>query len=165
MTPPTPEPGGTTPRLVDAVPVSVCECRAGPGRRQFLAQTTLLAVGAMLAACGQSVTGPSFHGPLNVDPASFPALSSVGGIAVVDDGSQSGVPIAVVRTGAAMFLALSLVCPHRGFTVGINGNGFLCPGHGAQFNGTGRWIGGQPTSSLSAYPTGYNATTGVLTIG
>jgi Rieske Fe-S protein len=165
MTPPVPEPAGTTPPRADTVPLTLCECRPCPSRRQFLAQTTLLAVAAMLAACGQSATGPSFHGPLNVDPANFPGLSTVGGIAVVDNGTRSGVPIAVVRTGAATFLALSLVCPHRGFTVAIAGNGFLCPGHGAQFNGSGHWIGGQPTSSLSAYPTSYNAATGVLTIG
>ncbi len=143
--------------------MSPCEhCQKKVDRREFLAQSTLLAVVGVLAACGSSSTGPS--GPLTVTLANFSALATVGGIAVVDDGSQSGRPVAVVRTGATAYAAFSLICPHRGCMVGINGGSFLCPCHGAQFAADGSWIGGQPTSNLSSYSTTYDAAAGTLTI-
>ncbi|HCU11623.1 MAG TPA: hypothetical protein DGB72_05820 [Gemmatimonadetes bacterium] len=91
----------------------------------------------------------------------YPALANVGGIAQIDSG---GAPIAAVRTGASTFAAFSLICPHFGCTVGINGSAFRCPCHGAQFASTGTWIGGQRTTNLAAYGTSYDATTGELTI-
>lgn len=104
------------------------------------------------------VTGPvSF----SVQISSYPALANVGGIARVDNG---GTPIAVVRTGADAFAAFSLICPHRGCTVGINGSSFRCPCHGAMFASSGLWTGGQQTSNLAAFSTSYDATTATLTI-
>lgn len=140
-------------------------CRS-VGRREFLAQSTLVAVAGLLAACGAGgTTGPSVGSPLVVKLGNFPALGSVGGMAVVDTGSQSGTPIAAVRTGSSTFAALSLVCPHQGTTVQLTGSGFYCPGHGAQFASNGTWTGGQPTNNLRAYATIYDAAGGTLTIG
>ena len=73
--------------------------------------------------------------------------------------------MAIVRTGASTFEALSLVCPHEGATVGVSSTGFTCPRHGARFNADGTWIGGQRTSSLHSYATSYDAGTGVVTVG
>ena len=72
--------------------------------------------------------------------------------------------MAVVRTGTNAFVALSRTCPHQGETVNISGSGFYCPGHGATFNSTGGWTGGQRTSNLHAYATQYDAASGQLTI-
>jgi Rieske Fe-S protein len=143
-----------------------CAGCAQVGRREFLAQSTLLAVAGLLAACGGGgSTGPSASGPLVVRLSNYPALATVGGMAVVDNGSQTGTPIAAVRTGSSSFVALSLVCPHRGTIVELTGSGFYCPGHGAQFAANGDWVGGQPTNNLTAYSTSYDATAGTLTIG
>ena len=79
--------------------------------------------------------------------------------------TYSGQPCAIVRTGASSFITLSLVCPHWGTTLNVVSSGFHCPNHGATFNGTGGWIGGQPTSNMQAFATTYDATTGTLTIG
>ena len=136
----------------------------GIDRRAFLAQTAALAgVAAFLAACGTAgdSTGPSFSGPLTVKVADFPALANVGGIARVDSG---GSPVAAVRTGDTQYSAFSLICPHQHATVGISGNGFLCPQHGARFTSNGTWAGGQPTSNLQALATQFDAGTGTLTI-
>ena len=84
---------------------------------------------------------------------------------MVDTGSRSGEPIAVMRTGVTTFLALSLICPHRGVTVGLSSPGFLCPGHGAMFAADGTWTGGQPTSNLGRYHLSYDPTAGTLQIG
>jgi len=43
-------------------------------------------------------------------------------------------------------------------------DGFVCPVHGATFNLSGQWIGGQRTSSLHSYATSYDSASGTLTI-
>ena len=149
----------------------------GSDRRQFLTQATLAAVAAVLTvACGDGEiagvpNGSAIEQPPPVLPtaltiriADFPALSSVGGTARVDGNTSS--PIAVTRTGATSFVALSMICPHAGYKpISIVSTGFRCPNHGAQFDETGNWTGGQRTRDLQAYPTAYNAGAGTLTIG
>jgi len=136
----------------------------GIGRRTFLAQSALLAAGALLAAaCGSEIsTAPTTISPTTLRVGDYPALATVGGIAMV---TVSGSPLAVVRTGTASFVALSRVCPHQGNIVNQSGNGFLCPGHGARFSADGTWIGGERTSSLRSYATAYDASAGTITIG
>jgi Rieske Fe-S protein len=140
-----------------------CAEKAGPSRREFLTASAAAAVATMLVAgCGgasdSTVTGPV---ALSVQVSNYPALANVGGIARVDTG---GTPVAAVRTGATTFAAFSLICPHNGCTVGINGSAFLCPCHGARFASTGAWTGGQRTSGLSALVASYDEGTGILTI-
>ena len=140
--------------------------RDGIGRRTFLAQSALLAAGALLAACaaGGDTTAPgtTITSGTDIKVSDFPALASVGGIALVN---ISGNPLAIVRTGDASFVALSRVCPHQGSTINPSGSGFLCPGHGARFSATGQWQGGQPTSNMRSYSTSYDAAAGTITIG
>jgi Rieske Fe-S protein len=141
-----------------------CAEKAGTSRREFITASAASAVAALLvAACGGATGATGVTGPvsLSVKISNYPALANVGGIARVDTG---GSPVAVVRTGASTFAALSLICPHFGCTVGIYGSSFQCPCHGAQFASTGTWIGGQRTTNLGSYTTSYDATTGVLTI-
>ena len=145
-----------------------CAGQSSTSRREFLTATAASAVAALLAtACGgggaSDSTGVVNTGPvtLSVQVANYAALANVGGIARVDSG---GTPIAAVRTGASTFAAFSLICPHFGCTVGINGSAFLCPCHGARFASTGAWTGGQRTSNLTPLATSYDATSGVLTI-
>lgn len=126
--------------------------------------SAVIAAAAALAACGVSgaTTAPSIPSTDNtINVNNFPALASVGGIAVISLGSA---PLAIVRTGQSTFLALSRICPHQGGTIGQSGNGFQCPVHGAQFTAAGQWEGGQRTSNMFAYTTSYDATTGTLTI-
>lgn len=134
-------------------------------RRSFLTRGALAAAALALAACGggagSDVMAPSSVS-LALTVANYPALASIGGVALV---SASSSPIAVVRTGTSSFVALSRICPHQGATVNISASGFTCPRHGATFNTTGAWVGGQGASSLHSYPTSYDASTGVLTVG
>ena len=131
-------------------------------RRQFLAQGTAAAIGSMLlAACGD-VTSPS--PPQSVDVsvtlASYPALASVGGIARLNGTST---PIAVVRATADSYRAFSLICPHRSGPVGVVGSGFRCPNHGATFNASGAWTGGQSTRGLFEFTVVSDGTTLTIT--
>lgn len=144
----------------------------GPSRREFLSQSLLAAVAAVLtSSCGDGqIGGAGSLAPVvlgeafTIRIADFPALQSVGGIARVDGGSSN--PIAVSRLGANSFVALSMICPHAGYRpINIVSSGFRCPNHGAQFASDGNWIGGQRTRDLQSYPTAYNAAAGTLTIG
>jgi len=133
-------------------------------RRTFVSQSLLAAAAMALAACGSAgdftAPPPSVGSSINV--ATYPALASTGGIAIV---SLSGTRLAIVRTGASSFLALSLVCPHEGGSINQNGAGFLCSKHGARFDGTGTWTGGQRTTNMRSYAATYDASTGTLSIG
>ncbi len=137
---------------------------SGIGRRTFLAQSGVLAAVALLAACGAGgdVTAPSLNGTTTVKLSDYPALATVGGVALVTIASS---PFAVVRTGSSTFVALSRICPHQGSTVNASGSGFVCPNHGAQFSSTGTWVGGERTSSLRSYAATYDAVAGTVTIG
>ncbi len=136
-------------------------------RRAFLADTSMAAVAAVLvAACGDGVFGGAL-GPggvvnLSIDVNSFPPLASVGGVARVD--GNSGTPVAVYHSGVDAYRAYSMVCPHAGTTVTIQGSGFHCPNHGATFAVTGVWTGGQKTSNLFELNTVYDPAAGTLQI-
>jgi Rieske Fe-S protein len=138
---------------------------SGIGRRTFLVQSGILAAIAALNACGSlggsDVTAPSIPSGATINVNNYASLANVGGVAVLNLGSA---PVAIVRTGATSFLALSRVCPHQGGIVQLSGNDFVCPVHGATYNLQGQWIGGQPASNLHAYTTSYDSTTGTLTI-
>jgi nitrite reductase/ring-hydroxylating ferredoxin subunit len=134
------------------------------GRRQFISASVLAAAAAALAACSASgssdFTGPSSVG-LTLKISDYSTLASVGGVALI---SASGSPIAVVRTGASTFVALSRICPHQGSTVNLVSNGFLCPNHGASFTLEGTWTGGQRTSNMRSYTTTYDSAAGTIAI-
>ena len=138
-------------------------CGGCLGRREFLAKSAMFAAAAAaLSACGLTdSTSPQLTSSVDIAVADYPALASVGGIALVNAGGER---LAIVRTGSTSYVALSRVCPHQGGIVNTSGSGFRCPEHGATFNSTGTWTGGERTSSLHAYSTSFNATTGVLTI-
>lgn len=137
----------------------------GLDRRRFVSRAVAAAAAALLAACGtagvDAITSP-LSGKLTVTLSQYPALATVGGVAVVSSGSSR---VAVVRTGQSAFVALSLVCPHEGSTISASSSGFVCPRHGARFDLNGTWTGGQRTNSMRSYATQYDATAGTLTIG
>jgi nitrite reductase/ring-hydroxylating ferredoxin subunit len=134
-------------------------------RRDFVAYGAAALALAALAACGVSgdaLTSPSTLNSTSLNLSDFPALATVGGVATT---SVSSTPIAIVRTASSSFVAFSRICPHQGNTINVTSTGFYCPGHGATFNKSGVWVGGQRTNNLTSYPVQYDATTGALTIG
>ncbi len=139
------------------------ECAAcAMSRRNFLSTTVVAVAVAALAACGgDALTAPaSVDGTIRVSD--HASLASVNGVALVE---LSGSPVAIVRTGATTFVALSRICPHQGYFINVNGSEFLCTGHGAQFTNTGTWKGGQPTSNMRSYAVVFNETAGTIKIG
>lgn len=99
---------------------------------------------------------------LVVPVAKQPGLAAVGGIALF--GLDNGYPAAVVRIGSAEYLALSIICPHQGWYMDIDGAGFLCPGHKARFDAHGVWQGGQATTNLKVLASTFDAAAGTVTV-
>ena len=139
----------------------------GMDRRAFLLKSAQLAALSLLVeACGNGIVGPQFGGsPVPTSDvvlklSDHPGLASPGGEATVNAGN---VPVAVVNVSGS-YMAFSLICPHQGGLVGWQGNGFMCPVHGARFAADGHWAGGQPTSGLYQIQTSYDAAAGTVTI-
>lgn len=148
-----------------------CACSANtslPGttidRRKFVSLGVYAAAAAALAACAGASDGATAPGLLSgtLKVSDYAALSSVGGVATT---SINGSPVAIVRVSATSFITLSRVCPHQGSTVNATSTGFKCPNHGALFDSTGIWVGGQPTTNMRSYTTTYDSAAGTLTIG
>lgn len=139
-------------------------CESCVRRRDFILTGSAALAAMALAACGLpgTPTAPGTIPSTSVTIASYTSLAKVGGVATI---TVDGSPIAIVREGASSFSAFSLICPHQGNTVQPVSSGFYCPGHGAQFNIQGTWIGGQRTSNLHQYSTTYDATAGTVTVG
>lgn len=145
---------------------------SGVDRRSFLSTSAVVVLGSFLAAaCGDGEVGgsglptspPGGIDALLIRIADFPALATVGGIARVDAGGSS--PVAVTRTGASTFVAMTMICPHAAFRpIQITASGFRCPNHGAEFGPNGTWAGGQPTTDLPRFAVEYDAAAGTLRI-
>lgn len=132
-------------------------------RREFIIRGSLTSVAIVLAGCVGS-NGPTAPGSvsLSVNVADYPSLAQVAGTAYV---TSNGNSLVIVRIDDNTFDTFSRICPHQGGTIGTVGNGFECPLHGARFSDTGTWVGGQPTSNLTSYPTQFDSATGTITIG
>jgi Rieske Fe-S protein len=133
---------------------------AGLDRRELLKRGGLAAAALLLAACGvgtsDAITGPPSGGTVTVKLSDYPALASSGGVALV-----SGV---AVENNNGSYIALSLRCPHQGGQILQSGSGFRCTVHGATFDHTGNWIGGQPTTNMYRVRVTDNGN-GTLTLG
>ena len=138
-----------------------------PTRREFCARTcqavSLLALGAVIPACGGSSTSPSSAPALpsvsgtlvnrtltiTVDAAS--PLAAVGGAATVT--ASTGTYL-VARTAQSAFTTVTAVCTHEGCAVtGFANSRYVCPCHGSEFSTSGAVVQGPASSSLRQFPT------------
>ena len=146
-------------------------CHDCLSRREFLTKSTLAVAGAAALAtgCGDGQIGPtaapSLSGSLTLKVSTVPALATVGQLVIhPTDGS-----VAIKRTGAASFVALSTTCTHEGTRINLlSNNSFECPNHGSRFDADGN-VTRQPNapgnaSRLLTYSVQYNAATDILTI-
>jgi cytochrome b6-f complex iron-sulfur subunit len=95
---------------------------------------------------------------LTIDAAS--PLAPVGGMALVR--SSTG-EFLVTRVSQDSCTAVTAVCTHEACTVtGFEGQTFVCPCHGSQYNTNGSVVRGPATQPLRQYPTQFAG--GVLMI-
>ncbi|MEO8334705.1 MAG: Rieske (2Fe-2S) protein [bacterium] len=142
-------------------------------RREFLSRSTLAVAGAAAVAvgCGDGQFGPTALIPtsntISLKVASLPGLATAGQPVKL---SQSVGLIAVRRTGASSFSAVSTVCTHQGCEIDVTGTTFECPCHNSRFDSDGH-VTRQPqgtlgsATDLATYTTKYDAATDTLTIG
>jgi cytochrome b6-f complex iron-sulfur subunit len=145
-------------------------------RREFCVRTcqavSLLALGAVVPACGGSSTSPSSAPALPsvsgtlvnrtltiaVDAAS--PLAAVGGAATV---TVSTGTYLVARTGQNAVTTVTAVCTHEGCAVsGFANSRYVCPCHGSEFTTSGAVVQGPASSSLRQFPTSFD--NGAVTI-
>ncbi len=146
-----------------------CPVGEAIGRRLFMERTALAALGTMMAACGDGIFGiqalPFVALPagtsFQVKVGDYPALANPGAVVTL---TVQGVPLAVGHTGTNAFAIWSLVCPHQAHQVDPVAGGFKCPGHNAQWNAQGQWIGGQSTGNLTLIPSTYDPATNIISV-
>ena len=148
-------------------------------RRDFLTRSSLAVAGAaaLAAGCGDGQFGPTAlkqtSDAVTLKVASLPGLATTGQLVKlppnIRDAAGLPVLIAVKRTGATTFAAVSTVCTHQQCEVNITGSTFECPCHGSRFDTDGRvtrqpiGTGGSATN-LPTYTTKYDGATDTLTI-
>lgn len=154
-----------------------------PSRRQFCAHAcqaaSLVAVSALLPACGGSddggnPTGPSGGGgttsalPIvngtvagrTVSVAVSGALANPGGAALVQVNGVTPNVFLVFRDSTTAFTVLTGVCTHEGCTVdSFNGQLYTCPCHGSRYTTAGQVANGPANRSLTVFPSTLTGTT------
>jgi cytochrome b6-f complex iron-sulfur subunit len=149
-------------------------CEDCLSRRAFLTKSTLAVAGvaALTAGCGDGqIGGVGATGPLptglTLKVSTVPALATVGVLTF----HPTDLRVAIKRTSAASFLALSTTCTHEGTRIDIVNNAlsFECPNHGSRFDSDGNVTRGPNASGtvtrLRILATTYDAATDILTIG
>jgi cytochrome b6-f complex iron-sulfur subunit len=149
-------------------------CEDCLSRRAFLTKSTLAVAGvaALTAGCGDGqIGGVGATGPLptglTLKVSTVPALATVDVLTF----HPTDLRVAIKRTGAASFLALSTTCTHEGTRIDIVNSAlsFECPNHGSRFDSDGNVTRGPNASGtvtrLPILATTYNAATDILTIG
>jgi Rieske Fe-S protein len=139
-------------------------------RREFLTRGGLAVAGAAaLVACGDGQFGPTAavasSAPVSIKVSSIATLATVGQLVRIEPSSAF---LAVKRTGAASFVAISTICTHQGCDTTVSTAAFDCPCHGARYDSNGhvtRQPSGGSATDLPIYATTYDAATDTLTIG
>src|SRR5512143_3411887 len=82
---------------------------------------------------------------VNLKDAKNSDLAKVGGAIFLDDEDM------LIRTAQTQFVALSLICKHKGCTVELTGNKFVCPCHGSEYDINGNVTEGPSKKNLDTY--------------
>jgi nitrite reductase/ring-hydroxylating ferredoxin subunit len=86
------------------------------------------------------------------------SLSQVNGYINLDDEDV------LVRLSQTKFLAVNLICRHKGCTVDVTDNKFVCPCHGSEYDLDGTVTNGPAKANLITYETNYDPDKGIVTV-
>lgn len=140
-------------------------------RRHFLEQlgSTLYGLAIigtitpLLISCTSDPAGGNNHTTLNVDVSSLTS-DNTGLLST----SPTGDPILIIRLSATSYETLLMICTHASCTspqVGLQPSGNItCVCHGSAFDIHGNVVHGPAATSLTSYPTAYEASTQKVTI-
>jgi cytochrome b6-f complex iron-sulfur subunit len=85
-------------------------------------------------------------------------LLKVGGGVFLDDEDM------LVRVSQTKFVALSLICKHKGCTVELTGGKFVCPCHGSEYAIDGKVTEGPAKKNLDTYDVVYDPEKETVTV-
>jgi Rieske Fe-S protein len=85
-------------------------------------------------------------------------LAKVGGCVLLDDDNV------LIRTSETQFSAVNLICTHKGCTVELSGDKFICPCHGSEYAINGNVTQGPAKKNLKSYETVYDPDKGTVTV-
>lgn len=85
-------------------------------------------------------------------------LAKIGNCVLLDDDNV------LIRTSETQFAAVNLICTHKGCTVELSGDKFICPCHGSEYNINGKVTGGPAKKDLKSYVTVYDPDKGTVTV-
>ena len=86
------------------------------------------------------------------------ALATVGGSVLLDDDNI------LIRTSQSQFLAVNLICRHKGCTVELQGDKFVCPCHGSEYTLDGKVTQGPSKSNLRTFEAIFDSDKGTVTV-
>lgn len=95
---------------------------------------------------------------VNLKDAKNSALAKVGGSILLNDDNM------LIRTSQTQFTAVNLICTHKGCTVELEGNKFVCPCHGSEYSIEGKVTEGPAKKDLKTYNTVYDPTAETVTV-
>jgi nitrite reductase/ring-hydroxylating ferredoxin subunit len=139
-------------------------------RREFIKKSALgiAAGGAILSSIDiANLAAESAYGKItrlgndivvNLKDAKNSALQKVGGSIFLDDDNM------LIRTSQTQFAAVSLICKHKGCTVELTGNKFVCPCHGSEYDINGKVTEGPAKKNLDTYPVVYDPAAETVTV-
>lgn len=85
-------------------------------------------------------------------------LSKIGGSILLDDENI------LIRMSQTQFEAVNLICRHKGCTVELSGDQFVCPCHGSEYDITGKVTHGPSKANLRTWETKYDPDKGTVTL-
>jgi len=95
---------------------------------------------------------------LVVKLADNPALTAVGGNMKIGD------EMMLIRMDESKFIAVSLICRHKGCDVELEGDKFVCPCHGSEYTLQGKVTQGPSKDNLKTFETMFDSQGGTITI-
>ena len=95
---------------------------------------------------------------VNLKDAKNSALTEVGGCIFLDDENI------LIRTSQTQFAAVNLICKHKGCTVELTGNKFVCPCHGSEYDINGKVTEGPSKKNLDTYEVVYDPEKETVTV-
>jgi cytochrome b6-f complex iron-sulfur subunit len=139
-------------------------------RREFIKKSALgIAIGGTVLSSIDitKLAAETKHGKIikngndvvvNLKDAKNSALAKVGGSVFLDDDNM------LIRTSQTKFAAVNLICTHKGCTVEIEGNKFVCPCHGSEYTLEGKVTEGPSKKDLKTYDAVYDPTAETVTV-
>jgi len=95
---------------------------------------------------------------INLSDSKNAALANIDGFVQVDDETI------LIRISQIQFLAVQNICSYSKCTVELQGNKFVCPCHGCEYDINGKVSQGPATKNLKTYQTSYDPDKGTVTI-